>query len=292
MSKNLQAAILGYVLLSALVLVAFPLPAKAQSADSSSNLIFHDDFNGASVDASKWTVKQNVNGGHGGTIDVGNSFLTLSSQGTSFPMICTANNPFQNTTEWTLEFDITYNSISMLGSGFMVSKGSYFPYDNVNITTFLQIWSYGQSFVDFYFMGFTRDLSDRASVVSTVPYTQTFLVKLISENGTYSLFVNGVLLSSQKSELQPDRIIIGHPEASIIPFSDDTAWCSFKMNSISIYDNTASPTPSPSSSPFPHPEPSGLVTIYGVIIATIIIVAATALLFTAARRNRKKEALT
>jgi hypothetical protein len=247
MSKKWQAAILGYILLSVLVLAVCPLlPAKAQTSDSNSNLIFHDDFDGASVDASKWSVTQNVNGGQGGTINVGNSYLTLSSQGTSFPMICTANNPFQNTTDWTLEFDITYNSIGMLGSGFIVSKGTYFPYDHANLTTFLQIWSYGQSSVDFYFMGFTRDLSDRASVVSTVPYTQTFLVKLISENGTYSLFVNGALLSSQKSELQPDRIIIGHPEAIIIPFPDDAPWCSFKMDSISLYDNSP-PTPQPNS---------------------------------------------
>jgi hypothetical protein len=284
--KTCKLALL-FILFGSLLLV-FPQVTTEAKTTAGPTLIFHDDFNDPVLDFSKWSVTSNVNGGYGGKIIVEKSCLTLSSHGTSYPMVCTAQNPFQNTKEWTLEFDITYNVIGGRGSGFIVSNGSYFPYDHKGLETFLQIWNYQFQSVDFNFMilDHSKFSDSRKYAATTQPCDQTFLVKLVSEKGTYKLFVNDILVGSQKADVQPDRIIIGHPEAGIIPFSSESQWCSLSIDSISIYDNT--PKNSNSNLIFEPTDDNQAgfnLTVYGIIIATAILVTTSLLLLSIKKKN-------
>jgi|WetSurMetagenome_2_1015567.scaffolds.fasta_scaffold189519_1 hypothetical protein len=288
MAKLLVFCVLSYFLLSLTLVAAFIPMAKASAGD---NLIFFEDFNGASVDTSKWNVVSDINGGFGGSISVSGSYLTLSSFGTSYPEISTIKNPFQGTTEWTLEFDITYTVMGALGAGFLVSLGDAAP-NLEDFKVIAQVWNYQYSSADFYFLGFQNP--DHVSVAKA-PCTQTQNVKLISEQGNYELYVNGVLVANQSSTVQPDRLIIGHSDASYIPFSSPSLWCTIKINSVSLFDNSTAPeTPVNSLEPTTsgtetHPQ-NLYFTILGIVVAITILVALTLLLYRGAK-NQKRTAL-
>ena len=92
-----------------------------------SSTLFSDDFDGSSIDTTKWVVQQNVNGGSGGSITVADSYVSLTSDGTSFPLVYTATNPFPTSGDFAVEFDIKYTRLTSWGTGFWVSQGPFVP---------------------------------------------------------------------------------------------------------------------------------------------------------------------
>ncbi len=90
MRKALSVAILLFLLLTA---IALAIAVRAQVSSS----LFSDHFDGTTIDTTKWVVEQNVDGGSGGSATVADSYVSLTSDGTSFPVLCTADNPFPTT---------------------------------------------------------------------------------------------------------------------------------------------------------------------------------------------------
>jgi hypothetical protein len=66
MRKAVSVAILLFLLLTATALV---VSVRAQV----SSPLFSDHFDGTTIDTTKWLVQQNVDGGNGGSVTVGDS---------------------------------------------------------------------------------------------------------------------------------------------------------------------------------------------------------------------------
>jgi hypothetical protein len=106
-------------------------------------LPFEDHFEG-SVDPMKWTAMQNVNStsypAYGGSITVSNSAVTLSSDGSSFPCIYTAENFFPSG-DFALEFDIKYIRLAGCETGLWISSGNFQHVTNMPYGNVFQVWA-------------------------------------------------------------------------------------------------------------------------------------------------------
>ena len=93
-------AVLMLLFLLALVPLA---PSKAQTNDT----FFTENFEGTSLDAAKWSVSENTNQSgypaYGGSVELADGSLTLSSNGSSFPFIYSTINPFPVTGDFDIE---------------------------------------------------------------------------------------------------------------------------------------------------------------------------------------------
>lgn len=100
-----------------------------QSVKAQDSLFFSDQFDGSTVDSSKWQVQeQNIDlsgsPAWGGNVTVANSNLYMSSNGSAFPFIQTVNNPFPTSGDFVLQFSLQYNCIADWGDGLMVGNGT------------------------------------------------------------------------------------------------------------------------------------------------------------------------
>jgi hypothetical protein len=213
----------------------------------SSQMFFTDDFEGNTIDPAKWIVQENLNissfPAYGGSIKVNNSYVSLASNGSSFPIITSALNPFPTTGDFALEFDITYDQVSGWGSGLWVSHGSFEPVSKETVyANILQVWADTKiGFNVFFFENVTykQDLYWSPFGYDTKPLT----IRLDLSHGVYSLYLNGSLIATHESTLRPDTIGFGHPPAfwipkaignSLIPESVSTSWSSFKIGSVRV----------------------------------------------------------
>lgn len=92
--KQTLAFMIGILLLfsTAISVSAFRIESAKGSPSLSSPTVF-DNFNGNSLDPSKWTVEQGINDSFG-SVAVANNSVMLSSDGMGFPRVVSAVNPF------------------------------------------------------------------------------------------------------------------------------------------------------------------------------------------------------
>ena len=167
---------------------------------------FSDDFNGTSIDPTKWNVTQNIETSgypaYGGNVTVADSFVTLTSYGTSYPCIPRAQDPFPTTGDFALEFDITYTRLETWGTGLWVSEGPFVPTNATNVAAnILQVWSYFNGLTGVVSIG----LLGKAVYTWNAnlnPYGDQFsnpmLIRLEYAQGTYTLYLNGTVLSLRR----------------------------------------------------------------------------------------------
>jgi hypothetical protein len=282
MDKTILKAVFLCILLIIPILPVYICPVKAQTA----NLTFHDDFDGTVIDTSKWDVQQNVNNGVGGRKTVSGSPVSFPREETSFPCITTKENPFPNSGDFSLELNIQYLSITERGCGFWVSSVPYIISSSSGIIYLASIADVLLVFSDTTF-GPSMFLLGKPLAFSS-SLTSYVLLRLDYTNGTYLLYLNGVLQVSVKSELRPQFMGFGHPQAPYVPLLTSTDWTSFKIDSISVFQiSPVTPTITPEPSTTQKPSESWIITLTGIILAIIILAIATLLLYHAVKATQK-----
>ncbi len=250
---SMRVILFAFLLLSSIffsVLADRTVPVMAQTFTTP---IF-DDFDGSAIDTSKWMVQQNVNGGSGGAITVADSYISLTSNGTSFPLICTTTNPFPESGDFAVEFDIQYTRMTTLGNGFWVTKGPF------NITedrtsayaNILQVWADigAHDGVLAFLLG--KQVYNEAfqNNLYRTEQNNTLTFRLQYSKDVYTLYLNGEIIAAEKSTLRADTIGFGHPPAFYLPGTLSLQWTSFRINSIRMPQPSAlsiSATPSPAT---------------------------------------------
>jgi len=210
--------------------------------------VFSDHFGGTEVDTAKWSVQENTNmignPAYGGSVQVAHSNIILSSIGSSFPCVTTAVNPFPTSSDFALVFNFTYKEISDWGNGLWISNGAFI--DNgtslfVASNVIFQLWAgninYNEAAI---YVNLLNKQVYKTIIHGWEPSanTQTFSLQLC---GTiYTLFVDGVEVSSIESQLRPDTIGFGHPQAYYLPFTSNNVrsviggWSSFEIDYIQV----------------------------------------------------------
>jgi hypothetical protein len=216
------------------VLLLVPLIFLTVAGEASSTP-FSDDFDGASIDTIKWKVQQNVNGGSGGSITVADSYVILTSDGTSFPLVYTATNPFPTSGDFAVEFDIKYTRLTGWGTGFWISQGPFEPSEDALLANILQVWAH----IDETGPNVGAALLGKQAYKSAIqknPFKQwessTLTFRLQYSKNIYSLYLNGEVMLSAHSMLRADTIGFGHPPLFYVPHSYPSPWTSFKIDSI------------------------------------------------------------
>ncbi len=281
MKKGLLVAFTALVLL---VSLAAELQA-VEVAEANSNIIFSDYFDGTMLDSTKWIVQEDTNmsgyPGYGGNVKVENSEITLSSNGSSFPYITSAVNPFASGDDFVLEFDFTYKGISDFGNGLWITNGPprIFYNDTTKESatkTIFSLWadnnqSYTRSRISVTLLGQEVWTS---YITGWEPNTPTYTFRLSYTDDTYTVFVDDIKMASAQSQLQPDSISFGHPPAIYVPFSEAHLqsllgqWTSFTIDYIQVLQSQIT-SPTPIQTPIPIQSPTSTLAPIITIIPTL-----------------------
>jgi len=208
---------------------------------------FSDHFDGDQVSNMKWIVQENTNlsglPAFGGSVKVADSQVTLAStgDGTSFPCVTSAFNPFPSSGDFVVEFDLTYDCLSDWGSGLWICKGPFVDGKSSGDIVF-QVWgdneaSWTRSALRVYFFGAEVY---RSEVEGWEPSAaaHTFRVEYIDD--VYTVSVDSVEVASESSRIRPDCLAFGHPPSHAIPFEHERAignvggWSSFRLDFIKV----------------------------------------------------------
>lgn len=242
----MKKAFLGTMTIFWVCFIAFSVTLPYANG-SNSAVSFSDHFNGSQVDNLRWVVQENTDmsglPAFGGSVKVSNSNVALAStgDGTSFPCVTSAFNPFPSTSDFVVEFDLTYDCLSDWGSGLWISKGS-FGDDKDSADIVFQVWgdneaSWTQSALRAYFFG-TEVY--RSEVPGWEPSAATHAFKLECVEETYTVFVDTVEVATGSSAIRPDSLGFGHPPSRGIPFEHERAignvggWSSFRIDLIKV----------------------------------------------------------
>jgi len=233
--------ILTVFLVTAAVVSGIPY-AGAQASSSG----FSDHFDRTIVDTSKWTVWENTNNSgnpaYGGNVNVSNSRIWLSSDGSGFPCVTSAVNPFPTIGDFTVSFDFTYTKISDWGCGLWISQGPVVSSDtNFTSNIIFSLWAnnldYNTAAIFVYLLGLQVQ---RPLIYGWNPSAPTEHITLTYSAGFYTLTVNDVQLASEPSTMRADTIGFGHPPAYYIPFTPEHVqsvmggWSSFNIDQIQV----------------------------------------------------------
>ena len=210
-----------------------------------------DDFQGSTIDTSKWVVQQNVNGGNGGTVTVADSYVSLTSDGTSFPIIYSATNPFPESGDFAVEVDIQYTRLTGWGTGFWVTQGPFVPAEYELNANILQVWAHiDETGPNVLVLLLGKQVHTEA--IQKNPFrafnSSTLTFRLQCSGNIYTLYLNGEAIVSVNSTLRADTIGFGHPPLFCVPFPYPSQWTSFRISCIRIPQASAlSISTSPSS---------------------------------------------
>lgn len=142
LTKSVILALLGCVML---VVFLLPLAFSTAQATDEANVVFSEDFNGATLDRSKWAVQENTNlSGYpawGGSLEVNDSCLWLSSDGSVFPWINTVINPFPASVDFAISWRLTYTCIADWGDGFVIYCPPHNDSSNPYRDRILTLWA-------------------------------------------------------------------------------------------------------------------------------------------------------
>ena len=188
------------------------------------------------------------NPAYGGNVQIANSSIILSSDGSAFPCVTTATSPFPASGDFAVVFNFTYTKISDWGNGLWISNGELIANRNSTLasSTVLQLWAnnldYDQAAI---LRQFTWETSLSNNYIGWEPSGNPQVFKLQRCGSTYTLFIDGVEIASAESQLKPDTLGFGHPPAYYIPFTSIHVgsvvggWSSFKIDYIKVLPQTS-----------------------------------------------------
>ncbi len=216
----------------------------ANSIPQTSNAMFSDEFSGFEVDSSKWLVQFNTkmsgNPAFGGKVTVENGSIALSSDGTGFPCVSSAINPFPSAGDFSLEFSFTYTKLGPWGNGFWVTNGPWVSTLSGSDSgkQILCIWAGNADGINKILAYMNGTLVYRFNMTYSESNGLTQIVRLDYINGVYTLAINDVEIASVQSDVRPDTIGFGHPPAYFIPFQSiyltSFYWTSFQIDYIRL----------------------------------------------------------
>jgi hypothetical protein len=180
--------------LCALILSSSPVHAQ----------VFHDDFDGTSLDLTKWAL------GGGGTVSVAGGVATLSAGCGQFPYITSKMNPFPVTGDFLVRVGFRYPSPAQGGNGFGATDSWNNPYP---LRAF-GVWQ------DFCCGGFRAYYGDGGTVfLASAPETAYHVFEWRYSGGIYEMYVDDVLQGSGASHFRPTGIFLGHPPYDYCPWT-------------------------------------------------------------------------
>ena len=163
--------------------------------------VFHDDFNGTSLDPAHWVVAG------GGTIAVAGGTATLAAPcvvgepGVEFPYVTTLNNPFPATGDFLIRVGFRYPDPQAGGNGFGATNGLIIGQPGIGYW----LWQ------DFCCGGLRAGVGETVVPLAAAPETNYHVYEWQYLSGVYHFYVDGVLTASAASAFRPTGFFFGHP---------------------------------------------------------------------------------
>lgn len=166
--------------------------------------VFHDDFDGTSLDPAKWNVAG------GGVITVAGGFSTQSAACNQvFPYVTTVSNPFPETGDFIVRVGFQYPSPSNGGNGFGATTGFVLGQPG----TGYWVWQ------DYCCGGLRAVCGNLVVPIAPAGDTGYHLYEWRYIGGVYSLYVDGTLRASDVSAFRPVGFFFGHPPYAYCPWT-------------------------------------------------------------------------
>lgn len=231
-----------------------------------SNVLFEDEFDGTSVDVSKWLVTKNTGmSGYpawGGNVAVHDGQIWFSSNGSTYPWVRTLNNPFLATGDFKVEFELTYTVIADSGNGIRIFSNPQVNNEYNWSNNIFTLWAHdegettGVILIELFNKVVYKDY-----VAGFKPASPSHMYRLEYANGNFTVYVDNKAVASEASTLRPTAIGLGHPPISDLPYSPETTqrwaywgWTAFSMDSIKV--TTTDTNVVPTASPEPTIQPA------------------------------------
>ena len=165
--------------------------------------VFHDDFNGTSLDPAHWVVSG------GGTITVAGGTATLSAPCGLFPYVTSLNNPFPATGDFLIRVGFQYLDPKDGGNGFGATNGLTLGQAGVGFW----LWQ------DICCGGFRAACGETVVPLAAAPETNYHVYEWQYLSGVYYFYVDGVLKASAASSFRPTGFFFGHPPFDYCPWT-------------------------------------------------------------------------
>jgi hypothetical protein len=200
----------------ALLLLTLPAIAHAQS--------FHDDFNGAALDTSIWSVDLGT-----GQVIVGGGVVTLTGAGATFPVVTTRADPFPPG-DFRLRVGMQYLSQGFCGDGFGAMDNFWEDYYTGTACRPFLLWQ--DSGGEYVYSG-----GAGGTVIAPPPELGYHVYEWDYLAGQYQFLVDGVFRASGACAPRATSIFFGHPH----PIGCGGPWSSFAIDFIDIAPLGATP---------------------------------------------------
>jgi hypothetical protein len=173
---------------------------------------FHDEFEGASLDTTVWSVH-----GGDGTIVVANGTATLRCTGSTFPVATTKDDPFP-TGDFLVRVGLRYLSVFNCGDGFGAidnfSGGGCSPFKLWQDTRGLYVYAGSAGY----------------ALLSNTPVTDYHVYEWRYVGGQYEFWIDGFMIGlGGQCAPKPTAFFFGHPH----PVSC-SSWTSFEIDFVHI----------------------------------------------------------
>ncbi len=190
-------------------------------ANAVSAQVFHDDFDGTSLDPAKWNVAG------GGTISVAGGFSTQSAGcGEMFPYVTTVSNPFPTSGDFIIRVGFSYPNPSSGGNGFGAATGFVLGQPG----TGYWVWQ------DYCCGGLRAVCGNLVVPISPAGDTGYHVYEWDYIGGAYSLYVDGTFRASDASTFRPVDFFFGHPPFTYCP------WTTQSIDFVDIREVGVTPT--------------------------------------------------
>jgi eukaryotic-like serine/threonine-protein kinase len=194
--------------------------------------VFGDNFNGSSLDSSKWTVENNSN-----PIVVSNGALQMASSSNNYPYIHSRYNPFPLSANFRLKYRLRYPQLSTCGvgvmmtsyvlpSGFSQNDAANFQQANEQNGVAAGIWQDDHGVQIWY-----RSGADRVDVPVSTLDTSWHEVTIEYSDSYYKIYLDSRLIfPSLETPYRPQFIWMGHPAN----LGSNCSWSSLEIDYVTV----------------------------------------------------------